>query len=135
MLLAVTYAFIGMLLGPVFGRISSVFLAFLLPFLDLGISQSPMLRGEPDTWARWLPGYGGTRVVLAGALTSSLEESAPLISSVGWVAVLGLAAALIVAPSIRTRWRTHSHRVADRWGDEPGQTGHEPSAVRFRGPR
>lgn len=32
-LVAATYAFVGMLLGPVFGRVSSVFLAFLIPRL------------------------------------------------------------------------------------------------------
>lgn len=45
--IAVTYALIGVLLGPIFGRVSGVFMAFLIPFLDLGIGQSPMLQGEP----------------------------------------------------------------------------------------
>jgi len=35
------------LLGPLAGRVSGVFIAFLVPFLDLGIAQSPMLRAEP----------------------------------------------------------------------------------------
>ena len=44
------------LLGPLLGRVSGVFVAFLLPFVDLGIGQSPMLRSEPLAWAKLLPG-------------------------------------------------------------------------------
>ena len=97
-LLAATYACVGLLLGPIFGRVSSVFLAFLIPFLDLGIWQSPMLRGEPSSWAHWLPGYGGTRVVVDGALTAGFDETASLVAGLGWLVLLGVAAALAVAP-------------------------------------
>ena len=56
--LAVTYALIGVIIGPLFGRVAGVFIAFLIPFLDLGIAQSPMLRPVPEQWANALPGYG-----------------------------------------------------------------------------
>ncbi len=46
-LLAATYALLGMLIAPIFGRVGGVFIAFLVPFLDIGMGQSPMLRGEP----------------------------------------------------------------------------------------
>jgi hypothetical protein len=95
-LLAVTYALIGVLLGPVFGRVSGVFMVFLIPFLDLGIGQSPMLRGEPATWAHWLPGYGGTRVVIDGALTSGFDEVTGLAVGSAWIAVLLIAASLLL---------------------------------------
>ena len=95
-LLAVTYALIGVLLGPIFGRVSGTFMAFLIPFLDLGIGQSPMLRGEPATWAHWLPGYAGTRVMIDGALTSSFDEATSLALGVGWIAVLLLAATVLL---------------------------------------
>jgi hypothetical protein len=45
------------------------------PFLDLGIGWSPMLRGEPATWAPWLQRYAGTRVMIDGALTSGFGET------------------------------------------------------------
>ena len=93
-LLAVTYALIGVLLGPVFGRVSGTFLVFLLPFLDLGIGQSPMLRGEPPAWAHWLPGYGGSRVMIDGALTHGFDEAASLAVGICWIA--GLLLAVIV---------------------------------------
>ena len=91
-LLAVTYALVGVLLGPIFGRVSGTFMAFLIPFLDLGIGQSPMLRGEPATWAHWLPGYAGTRVMIDGALTSGFDEATSLALGIGWIIVLLLAA-------------------------------------------
>jgi hypothetical protein len=95
-LLAVTYAMIGVLLGPIFGRVSGTFMAFLIPFLDLGIGQSPMLRGEPATWAHWLPGYAGTRVMIDGALTSSFEEANSLALGLGWITLVLLAATALL---------------------------------------
>jgi hypothetical protein len=63
-LIALTYGLLGVLIGPIFGRVSGVFIAFLVPFLDLGIAQSPMLRLKPAEWAHPLPGYGGVNVNL-----------------------------------------------------------------------
>ena len=97
-LIAVAYALLGMLLGPVFGRVSSVFLGFLVPFLDLGIWQSPMLRGEPDAWAQWLPGYGGTRRVIDGALTSAFDEGSALATGLLWIAALMAITSLVLTP-------------------------------------
>jgi hypothetical protein len=95
LLVAATYAMVGVLVGPLFGRVSGVFLAFLIPFLDVGISQSPMLSTQPDEWAHWLPGYGGTRLVLDGALTASFDEGLPLLYAGLWLIGLGLAAGLM----------------------------------------
>ncbi|MFZ5850083.1 MAG: ABC transporter permease [Actinomycetota bacterium] len=91
-LIAVTYGLLGVLLGPIFGRVSGVFIAFLVPFLDIGIGQSPMLRPEPARWAHFLPGYGGTRVLLDGALTSTFDETRALVVGVAWLVALALAA-------------------------------------------
>jgi hypothetical protein len=38
LLLALTYALIGVILAPLFGRVAGVLVAFLVPFLDLGIA-------------------------------------------------------------------------------------------------
>jgi hypothetical protein len=94
-LLALTYGLLGVLLGPVFGRVSGVLIAFLIPFLDIGIGQSPMLRGEPADWATYLPGYGGTRLFMDGALTASFDEAWALLIALGWLTVLGTAATLL----------------------------------------
>ncbi|WP_436498943.1 ABC transporter permease [Actinokineospora sp. HUAS TT18] len=92
-LLALTYALLGVCLGPVFGRVSGVLIAFLVPFLDIGIAQSPMLRAQPPDWARFLPGYGADRVLLDGGLTETFDETGPLLLGLGWLLALGLLAA------------------------------------------
>ncbi|MFD8495796.1 ABC transporter permease [Amycolatopsis sp. NPDC059657] len=105
LLLAATYALLGVCLGPVFGRVSGVFIAFLVPFLDLGIGQSPMLRAEPPAWAQALPGYGAYRVLLDGGLTGHFDTTGPLLLGLGWLVVLGVLATLLFR-------RTSSRRPA-----------------------
>lgn len=96
LLVALTYGLIGVLLGPVFGRVSGVFIAFLLPFLDLGIGQSPMLRGEPAAWAQFLPGYGGMRVLIDGGLTTSFDQTRALLIGLAWLGALATAILLLI---------------------------------------
>lgn len=93
-LIALTYALIGALLAPLFGRVGGVFMAFLLPFLDLGITQTPMLRPQPADWARVLPGYGGIRVLLDGALTRGFDETGSLLLAIAWLAALAILVSL-----------------------------------------
>jgi hypothetical protein len=91
-LVGATYALVGVLLGPIFGRVSGVFVAFLVPFLDLGIGQSPMLRAEPPAWAQYLPGYGGIRVMLDGGLTEGFDETRGLLIALAWLTALAVTA-------------------------------------------
>jgi len=107
-LIGLTYAMIGALLGPIFGRVGGVFFAFLLPFLDLAIVQSPMLHREPTAFSKFLPGYGGSRVLLDGALTRSFDETFPLLVALGWLVVLGVSVAHLPTPGSCTRERTVS---------------------------
>jgi hypothetical protein len=93
-LLAFTYALIGALLAPIFGRVGGVFMAFLLPFVDIGITQSPMLHPEPGTGAQLLPGYGGSRILLDKALTAGFDEARPLVHGLAWLAGLAILVAL-----------------------------------------
>jgi hypothetical protein len=108
-LLALTYALIGALIAPIFGRVGGVFLVFLIPFLDIGIIQSPMLHPEPTTMSRLLPGYGGSRILLDGALTADFDETRPLLIGITWLVCLGIAVALTyrraVAPSRTTAFQ------------------------------
>jgi hypothetical protein len=94
LLAGATYALVGALLAPLAGRVGGVFLAFLLPFLDLGVTQSPMLHPEPTALASVLPGYGSTRVLLDAALTEGFDEAGSLILGVVWLAGLLVANAL-----------------------------------------
>lgn len=94
LLLALTYALVGVIIGPLFGRVAGVFIAFLVPFLDLGIGQSPMLRPEPPPWAQFMPGYGASRVLLDGGLTDAFDRPGSLGVAVTWLAGLALLAVL-----------------------------------------
>jgi hypothetical protein len=100
-LIAVTYALLGVLLAPLFGRVAGVFVAFLIPFLDVGIGQSPMLRGEPADWARYLPGYGGYQTLIDGSLTATFDETDALAIAMGWTMVLAVAAVTLVRRAVR----------------------------------
>ena len=101
LLIAVTYGLIGMLLGPIFGRVSGVFIAFLLPFIDLGLGQSPMLGGDPADWALWMPGYGGMRVLIDGGLTAGFDEGPMLAVALVWIVLLAGAVVVLLRRTIR----------------------------------
>jgi hypothetical protein len=97
LLVAVTYALIGVIIGPLMGKVAGVFVAFLIPFLDLGIIQSPMLRPEPQEWARFLPGYGVTKVLFDTGLTAHFDEIGPLLMGFAWLVGLLIFAGLVLS--------------------------------------
>ncbi|MDP4014639.1 MAG: ABC transporter permease [Candidatus Nanopelagicales bacterium] len=102
LLLAMTFGLLGVLAGPVFGRISGAFIAFLVPFIDLGMSQSPMLRGTPPDWAQYLPGYAGMRILIDAAVTDSFDEARNLLLALGWIAALLVASVLVFRHMIKS---------------------------------
>ncbi|MBD3945894.1 MULTISPECIES: ABC transporter permease [Nocardioides] len=116
LLIASTYALVGVLVGWLFGRVGGVLVAFLLPFLDLAIEQSPMLNPDLSTLAHLLPGYGASRVLYDAALTSSFDETASLLIALGWLAMLAaLVAGLlgrVVRPARRRPRRGRRPRAA-----------------------
>jgi hypothetical protein len=108
LLVGATYALVGALLAPLVGRVGGVFLAFLLPFLDLGVTQSPMLHPEPTTLATLLPGYGSTRMLLDAALTQTFDASGPLGAGLLWLALLLAVNAALYRRSVRPALPAHS---------------------------
>jgi hypothetical protein len=100
-LIALTYALIGVVIAPIFGRVAGVFIAFLIPFLDLGITQSPMLNDQPPGWAQTLPGYGGSRILIDAAVTAGFDETRSLLIAVGWLGALLVAAVLLFRRTAR----------------------------------
>jgi hypothetical protein len=92
--LAGTYALLGVCLGPIFGPVGGVFIAFLVPSLDIGIGQSPMLHPEPATWARMLPGWAPTGCCWTAASPAHLDQTGSLLLGLAWslaLAVRGVA--------------------------------------------
>jgi hypothetical protein len=108
LLLALTYAMIGVILAPVFGRVAGVLVAFLVPFLDLGIAQDPMLYTSPPAWAHFLPGYGGFRVLTSAILTGSFSQTGPLLTALAWLAAVTVSAAVLYGRNLRTAGRPHT---------------------------
>jgi hypothetical protein len=108
LLLAAIYALLGVCLGPIFGRVGGVLIAFLVPFLDLGIAQSPMLRTQPPAWTHALPGYGPYRVLLDGGLTSHFDETGPLLLGLAWLLALGALAAWLFGRGLSAAARARS---------------------------
>jgi hypothetical protein len=96
-LVALTYGMIGVLLGPVFGRLGGLYLMLTLPFIDVGIAQDPMFAAAPPGWARFLPAHGAVRMMLDGAFTSGFDEPGALLLALAWLAAVGAAAVAVFA--------------------------------------
>lgn len=94
-LVALTYATIGVIVGPIFGRLGGLYLLLLLPFIDIGLAQNAMFDAAPPTWGRFLPAHGAVRVMMDGAFTSSFDEAGALVLAVGWLIALSAVAAVV----------------------------------------
>jgi hypothetical protein len=90
---AVTYALIGVVVGPLVGRLGGLYMMFLLPFLDVGLAQNVMFDAAPPSWAAWMPAHGAVRVLIDGAFTPTFDESGGLTLAVAWLFGLAVAAA------------------------------------------
>ena len=94
-LVALTYGMLGVLVGPIVGRVGGLYLMFLVPFLDVGLAQNVMFDAAPPAWAKLMPAYGAVRVLIDGAFTASFDELGSLLLALGWLAAIS-AAALVV---------------------------------------
>lgn len=94
-LVALTYATIGVIVGPLFGRLGGLYLLLVLPFIDIGLAQNAMFDAAPPAWGRFLPAHGAVRVMMDGAFTASFDETGALVLALGWLVAL-LAAAVVV---------------------------------------
>ena len=92
---AVTYAMIGVVIGPLVGRLGGLYLMFLLPFLDVGLAQNIMFDAAPPSWAAWMPAHGAVRVLIDGAFTPRFDEVTGLVLAVIWLVGLTGAAAAV----------------------------------------
>lgn len=94
-LVALTYAFIGVLIGPIFGQIGGLYLMLLLPFVDVGLAQNAMFDTAPPSYAGYLPAYGATRMLLDAAFTPTFDQGAGLVLAIAWVGGLCIAAVVV----------------------------------------
>jgi hypothetical protein len=94
-LVALTYATIGVIVGPLFGRLGGLYLLLLLPFIDVGLAQNAMFDASPPTWGKYLPAHGAVRVMMDGAFTNTFDETAALVLALAWIVALGGIAATV----------------------------------------
>jgi hypothetical protein len=88
LLIALTYAMVGVLVGPLTGRLGGLYLILLLAFIDVGLGQTIMFDARPPSWGAFLPARGASRVLIDGAFTSRFDEVGYLLLGLGWLAAL-----------------------------------------------
>jgi len=92
-LVALTYGAIGVLVGPIFGRLGGLYILLVLPFIDIGMAQNPMFDASPPAWGRYLPSHGAIRVLVDSAFTPSFDELGAILLAVAWLVGLSALAA------------------------------------------
>lgn len=95
LLIGLTYAMVGVLVGPLTGRLGGLYLILLLAFIDVGLGQTVMFPGGPPAWGAFLPARGASRVLLDGAFTDRFDETGYLLVGIAWLAALMAAAATV----------------------------------------
>ncbi|HEX6206789.1 MAG TPA: ABC transporter permease [Actinomycetota bacterium] len=95
LLVALTYAMIGVLVGPMVGRLGGLFVMFLVPMIDVGIAQNAMFGATLPSWATYLPAHGAVRMLLDGAFTQGFSETGGLLLALAWLAAITAVAALV----------------------------------------
>ena len=86
LLIAATYAMVGLVLGPLTGRLGGLYLVLLLAFVDVGLGQTVMLPGGPPDWGAYLPARGASRMLIDGAFTARFDQAGGLLLALAWLA-------------------------------------------------
>ncbi len=93
-LIALTYAMIGMLLGPLTGRLGGLYVILLLAIVDVGYGQTVMFNPIPPGWGGFLPARGAGRLLIDGAFSPGFGGARYVLLALGWLAVLTAGAAI-----------------------------------------
>ena len=91
LLIALTYAMVGVLVGPLTGRLGGLYLILLLAFIDVGLGQNVMVPAGPPAWGAFLPARGASRVMIDGAFTGRFDEVRYLVLGLGWLVAFTVA--------------------------------------------
>ena len=94
-LVALTYATIGVIVGPVFGRLGGLYLLLVLPFIDIGLAQNAMFDAAPPAWGAYMPAHGAVRVMMDGVFTPTFDETGALVLALAWLGGLAAIAAVV----------------------------------------
>ena len=82
---------IGVLVGPLTGRLGGLYLILLLAFIDVGLGQNIMVPAGPPAWGAFLPARGASRVMIDGAFTYRFDEFGYLFLGLAWLAAFSVA--------------------------------------------
>jgi hypothetical protein len=107
LLIALTYAMIGVLVGPLTGRLGGLYLILLLAFIDVGLGQTVMFPGGPPAWGAFLPGRGASRMLIDGAFTNRFDAAGSLLLGLAWLAVLTAATTVVFHRRTGAAGQTH----------------------------
>ncbi len=102
LLIALTYAMLGVLVGPLTGRLGGLYLMLLLAFIDVGLGQNVMLPSGPPAWGAFLPARGASRVMIDGAFTEHFDQTGYLLLGLAWLLALTTAAGHVFRLRIAT---------------------------------
>ncbi|HET6875276.1 MAG TPA: hypothetical protein VFH70_10880 [Acidimicrobiales bacterium] len=123
LLIALTYAMVGVLLGPITGRLGGLYVILLAAAVDVGFGQTVMYHPVPPTWGVFLPGHGAGRLLVDGSFTSGFEQYGHLLVALGWLAGLTAAAALTFRHQIGSKPITRVSRLTPSSGESAGGEG------------
>jgi len=94
-LIALTYAMLGVLVGPVVGRLGGLYLILMLAFIDVGLGQSVMFPKGAPAWGAFLPARGASQAMIDGAFTGRFDRLGSLLLGLGWLAGFSVVTAVV----------------------------------------
>lgn len=100
-LVAWTYAMIGVIVAPVFGRLGGLYVLLLLPFVDVGIAQNAMFDAAPPAWGNYLPAHGAVQVMMDAAFTPDFDTGGALLLAIAWLVGLTVVALAVFRQAMR----------------------------------
>jgi len=95
MLIALTYALVGVLIGPLTGRLGGLYLILVLAFVDVGLGQTVMFKPVPPAWGAFLPARGASRMLVDGAFTGRFDTFRYLLLGLAWLAALKVGTVIV----------------------------------------
>jgi hypothetical protein len=114
LLIALTYAMVGVLVGPLTGRLGGLYLILLLAFIDVGLGQNIMIPGGPPAWGAFLPARGATRVMIDSAFTDRFDQVGYLLLGLAWLCAFTIATAAVYQRRTEAHATSRCQKI-ERW--------------------
>jgi hypothetical protein len=132
LLIGLTYAMVGVLIGPITGRLGGLYLILLLAFVDVGLGQTVMFHPVPPAWGAFLPARGASSMLIDGAFTARFDSLGSLLLGLAWLAALTFATIVVFQRRTGSRRPPVTEVRASRSPGAPRSAGAERPAARPR---